>query len=94
MTPNEVRDIFNQVYNGQANFMTPEITGHGSAQSGRYLYELSEGRGIYGDRIYGFTVLIRTDEGYKRCRDKSQLCHSATEQRACVTGLRQYSEEA
>jgi hypothetical protein len=56
MTP---KQLFDKVYNGQKNIMTPTILQHGTA--GEYIWELSSGQGIFpGDMIYGVTVLRRT----------------------------------
>lgn len=48
-------DLFNQVYRGATNFMTPDVMERG--KSGSYYYELSKGTGIGGGTIYGVTVL-------------------------------------
>jgi hypothetical protein len=54
-TCDKIRKMFLEAYNDNMHFMTPNAIRYGKA--GRYLYELSEGRGIYSDRMYGVTFL-------------------------------------
>jgi len=62
-----IKAIFTDHFNGIANFMTPEIIGHGYVK--RYfdrslVWELSEGSGFRsGSRIFGVTVLEISDSG-------------------------------
>lgn len=53
--------IFNQVYNGARNFMTPDLIRYG--QHGRFFYELSSGM-FMNDKLFGVTVLEKN--GTKR----------------------------
>lgn len=51
------REIFRKVYpNGGKNFMTPNILSVGKINK-MVAYELSSGRGIFTDTIYGVTVV-------------------------------------
>lgn len=69
------RDYFEQEYNGQPNFMTPERIRFG--QKRRRVYELSEGRGFENEKIWGLTVLeIDDDDEPHRAREASGLHHS------------------
>jgi hypothetical protein len=62
MQQSTVRKIFNEVYNGQGNFMTPTPVRYG-AISKDCIYEISKGQGIRGDVIYGLTFLERNTGG-------------------------------
>ena len=66
MQASEIRAVFARVYNGAPNFLTPTILDYG--KRGDHLFEISTGRGMRGDPIYGVTVLTVTGE---RCRDLS-----------------------
>lgn len=55
MTHTEIAARFNAAYNGERNFMTPNVERYGKA--GRLLYELSSGRGFGRETIYGVTVI-------------------------------------
>lgn len=57
MNENTIRKIFGKTFNGETNFMTPNIVRFG--QVGVYIYELSNtgsSGGIF-DNMYGVTVL-------------------------------------
>jgi len=60
MQPNEIKNAFDAVFNGQGNFMTPDPIKYG--KKGNYLYELSKGD-FMGKTMYGVTVI--TTEGEK-----------------------------
>ena len=67
-----VDQAFNKVFNGQTNFMTPTIKYRKIA--GNFGIELSSGRGLSDNTIYGVTVIsdVLTDEpkresGVSRC---------------------------
>ena len=87
MEQDKIGSIFALKYKGR-NFMTPTVTGYGSRQAGRYLYEISQGRGFKGERIYGVTVLERqNDDNYESNHDLSQCCHSKEEVRDVLASL-------
>lgn len=50
-----VHAVFNRVYKGQPNFLTPSIIERG--QRGDLVWELSTGEGLGDDRLYGVTVI-------------------------------------
>ena len=57
----EARALFRRTFKGQPNFITPNVEAYGFA--GRYAYEISSGRAIFGDgKIYGVSVLTETGE--------------------------------
>lgn len=54
------RQTFRDAFNGQTNFMTPEVLRYG--KKGDLFYELSAGTGMHGERIYGVTVITTKGE--------------------------------
>lgn len=82
-TPTEVRAVFNEVYNGQPNFMTPTILRYGNI--GNLGYEISKGRGIYDETIFGFTVIELDTK--KRRLDLCECFHSMSEVNAAIKNL-------
>ena len=60
MSASQVQRLFDTVYRGQRNFMTPVLVRYGVA--GPYGYELSRGKGLAGEPIFGVTFL-RLDGG-------------------------------
>ena len=60
MQASEIRAVFARVYNGAPNIMTPTILDYG--KRGDHLFEISTGRGMRGDPIYGVTVLTVTGD--------------------------------
>ena len=65
-------------YFGDPNFMTPHVIEYGSA--GKYIYELSTGRGFKKDsRLYGITVINIDDPEKKYNHEKSKCFYSEDE---------------
>jgi len=61
MSNTEIKDAFDRVYNGEKNFMTPNVIRYG--KRGKYIYELSDGDAFMrSGRIYGVTVLTTGGE--------------------------------
>lgn len=60
MNKTQIRKMFKAHFNGQSNFITPDVITYGKING--YVYELSRGRGIWGDWIYGVTVLKTVDD--------------------------------
>jgi len=80
------RQAFNMVYNNQKNFMTPNIIE--TRQKGKYFYELSSGRGIENDTIYGVTVLkINSDNTVSKTDDKNKSFNSIDDARNYIRSL-------
>lgn len=54
----QIKDIFNQFFLGNKNFMTPRVKSYGETSSRFFVFEVSEGDGLFSDGlIYGITVL-------------------------------------
>lgn len=74
MNRSSIRKAFLDVYNNNPNFMTPTIIKYGQKQP--FIWELSTGRGIFNQRIYGVTILEidpNSEQGYKERHDLNQL---------------------
>ena len=74
----EADELFDRAFNGHPNIMTPNITQRGLKHG--WAWELSHGKGITGEPIYGVTVIPadgseRGDEAYTL----SQMFHSEQE---------------
>jgi hypothetical protein len=75
-----IRAAFDRAYNGQRNFMTPQVVCYG--KRGRLLYELSKGPAMAaGSSMWGVTV-IEVD-GAKRS-DLSRCFHDYDEANAYI----------
>lgn len=83
MQHHEIAERFNRVYNGEKNFMTPNIVRYG--QKGAFLYELSNGRGFGDQLIYGVTVI--TMDG-KKCHSLSDCHQSMAEAEKAIKNLK------
>ena len=70
MTKEQIKRIFDKVYNGQVNFMTPEIVDY--RKRGNLLLEFSKGKFI-DMYVYGATFLEISKDGYKK-RDDLNKC--------------------
>jgi len=81
MTPQQ---IFHKVYDGAANFITPNIVKYGTA--GRFVYEVSRGEGFHTSTIYGFTVVdkVTMEPAIYLCKK----CDSEAEIDECITNLK------
>lgn len=55
MDRSEISAIFRRVYGSNQNFMTPKVMDYG--QRGRFVWELSSGRGMSNQPIYGVTII-------------------------------------
>lgn len=81
MTDSEIRAVFNRVYNGKANFMTPNAWEFG--KRGKMVWELSTGTGFRDQRLFGVTVIELPNT--KR-HDLSQCFDSAEAAKAYIKG--------
>lgn len=55
-------EIFNLAYGDSKNFMTPNVMRRGKINKNR-AYELSNGRGMSNQKIYGVTIVDIDDNG-------------------------------
>ncbi len=82
MNSTQIGETFRRGVRGN-NFMTLEFISYGEA--GAFVYEITQGRGIDGERMYGLTV-VETD-GCKPRHDLSGAAHSWDELQAKIEGL-------
>ena len=65
MTQDEIAKVFFDTFSGYKNIITPEIIKYGIVgERGTILYEISKGKGMYGEKVFGVTVI--TIGGEKR----------------------------
>lgn len=59
-----VREIFDNYYNGDKNFMTPNVYGYAKKKFGKeYLvFEKSQGEGLFDSPLYGCSTLVHNPE--------------------------------
>lgn len=57
---NNIKEIFDEVYNCQPNFMTPHIIEYGRIND-ELIYELSQGEGFNRNTLIGVTTLAKID---------------------------------
>ena len=70
-----VQEAFNRVFNGNKNFMTPDLERFETTD--KYYIEVSSGSAMFGDgRMYGVTVITKN---LVKCDDLSKSCHSLEE---------------
>jgi len=61
MTQTQLRSMFRKAYNGDRNFLTPNVSHYG--ESAEHVYELSSGQAIQRNgRMFGVTVLTKAGE--------------------------------
>lgn len=64
----DTKEIFDDFYSGSKNFMTPVVIEYVRFYVNGTLHyaEISEGKGMRNNTIYGFTVLKESDNGVVR----------------------------
>jgi len=91
MKQSEIETIFEETLKGK-NIMTPHIVEYGN--SGRFLFEISEGTGFDREPIFGVTVLeLLEDETVKRRCDLNKLFDDLEEARTHAEELEELAEE-
>lgn len=84
--------IFNKVFKGSNNFMTPDVLGR-SMIGNDCAVELSEGTGIDFERtgkapaIYGVTVVRKQDGSWVSSHDESKMFNSKADAQAYIGQL-------
>lgn len=77
-----IKDIFDRYYNGEKNFMTPNVYGYSKKKFGNeyLLIEKSSGRGIEDEPIYGASALVHNIETSETQKiDLSEMYHDPRE---------------
>ena len=72
---------FYKVFKGTRNFMTPNILKRETIETGsrkKFHYEISSGRGLDREPIYGLTVIQELKTGLKKRDGLSNLISEAT----------------
>lgn len=77
-----LKEVFRREYKGASNFMTPEFMGY-FERGQRYFVELSGGRGMSNEPIFGVTVV----DAQGRRPDLSKLFHNEQEARDYIRDL-------
>ena len=84
----EIARVFTKFFNGQTNIMTPDVLRYGSKR--QYVYEVSQGRGIFGEIIFGLTVLKLTKHaGIQHRHALSNCFRSLNDVHEAITNLRE-----
>lgn len=73
MTNFTIQKIFNRVFNGQKNMMTPYHIEYIVKQHGTRVIEISQGEGITHNPIFGVTVLDYVDGKWGKSREVARL---------------------
>lgn len=81
------REIIRREYGDAVNPFTPKVIGYGLWPGGAY--ELSCGRGLDDEPIYGLSVVCYADGSTTRCSDLSALYHSRSNVDAAIQGLKE-----
>lgn len=89
MQHHTISGIFNEVFDGMPNFMTPTVVGYG--KKGGKIWEISSGRGMGNEVIYGVTVI---DLPRQHRHDLSQCFTSLDEAKAYIKAGFQHEGEA
>jgi hypothetical protein len=66
-----------------SNFMTPSVLEYGESADKKYIYELSFGKGMSNNTLYGVTVLTSKGEA----TDRSELLDTLSEAREYISSL-------
>jgi len=53
----EAKELVKKEYGSSRNFMTPRVLSYGWISKDKAAYELSQGYGIKGERIYGLSIV-------------------------------------
>ena len=83
------RQVFKKVYNGQKNFMTPNIVKY--FQTKYHAIEISQGRGISNQNIYGVSVIDL--DTLERCQHSGNLYQSLTSALYAAGRIKDYDRQ-
>lgn len=65
-------ELFRKKFKGRKNIMTPHFEDSGKINC-KTAYELSSGSGIFSKKIWGVTVIKKTNGKIRRLHDSSEL---------------------
>ena len=81
-------EIFYRVYKNGMNFMTPTLISRGRINS-RFVYEISKGKGMDREPIFGITILGVNSKGEVFKADKlNTLKYSLSQAKGYIAGLK------
>jgi hypothetical protein len=90
-TQSQRREIFNYIFNGQANFMTPHIDYFYG--NDKVLMELSHGEDFSYNIFYGVTVIKKCDDGDWIKAYQGQAFTGAEAKKKALDYIKQLKEE-
>ena len=67
--PMSAKDIIRKEYGKSKNFVTPDVLKYGKIKKNK-AYELSGGRGIFSDNLYGVSVVSVNSKGKTKRSDR------------------------
>ena len=70
------------------NLMTPRIISYGWVVKNKMAYELSQGYGIKGERIYGLSIVEWNGTTSKRRSDLCNIFYTRDEMKQYIKGLK------
>ena len=82
----EAIELVKMEYGSSHNLITPRIISYGWVKRNKMAYELSQGYGIRGERIYGFSVVEWNGTASIRRNDLSDVFYSRD-------GMKQYLKQ-
>lgn len=85
-TPKEAKEVFQELFEGRKNIMTPDIIRYGWRN--HLAYELSEGTDMDNNAIFGVTVIDTSGTELDHDHNKSKLCKSLDEAKQYIRGLK------
>lgn len=73
------KKIIRKEYGDSTNPMTPRVIGHGKI-SKNVFYELSEGKGIISEKLYGLTIISVNKKGKTQRQYKLSNCFESLDE--------------
>ena len=87
----EAKELVKKEYGSSRNFMTPRVLSYGWIVKNEVAYELSQGYGIKGERIYGLSIVEWNGTDSKRRSDLGGIFYNRDEIKQYI---KQRKEEA
>ena len=82
----KARELVKMEYENSHNFITPHIISYGWVVKDKMAYELSQGYGVKGERIYGLSIVEWNGTASIRRNDLSDVFYSRD-------GMKQYLKQ-